>query len=207
MARRNRTRKVARRPPSKNAKPLILVVTEGEVTEPEYLNGFARSSRNPRVTIVIERGAGVPKTVVQRANELKEEARTRANREGDENLIYDEVWCIFDIDVHPHVPEARQLAEAYEISLAISNPCIELWLYLHFAEQPGMQDRNKMRLLLTKHVPDYDKHVRYANYEQGYDSAVSRASRLDKDAEADGEPGRNPTSGMYQLTERIRAGS
>ena len=90
------------------------------------------------------------------------------------------------------------------IDVAISNPCIELWLWLHFAEQPGIQDRHTLQARMKHHIPDYGKHVRFAGYESGYDSAVARALQLDSRAVMDNEDGRNPTTGMWRLTEEIR---
>ena len=46
----------------------------------------------------------------------------------------DECWCVFDVEWpknHPHLFEAKRLAYAKGVSLAISNPCFELWLILH----------------------------------------------------------------------------
>ena len=60
MGRRNRQRRPARRAPYKDSKPIVLIVTEGEVTEPEYLRGFARATKNPRVRIEVRGGVGVP---------------------------------------------------------------------------------------------------------------------------------------------------
>ena len=204
--RRNRERRQARRPAYKESKPVILIVTEGEVTEPEYLKGFADANRNSRVDIKIVDGAGVPKTIVESAKAKKKEAEKRARRERDDNLRYDEVWCVFDFDEHPNIPDAKQMARDNDIEVAMSNPCIELWLWLHFAEQPGMQHRDKLQSMMKQHIPNYDKHVDYSDYAEGYDAAVHRASRLDKDAEADNDEGRNPTTGVWRLTDNIRSG-
>jgi len=175
------------------------------VTEPGYLNGFARATRNPRVRIKVVGGVGVPKTIVESAKELKIEAEEEARGAKDDNLRYDEVWCVFDFDDHPNVPDAKQMARDNGIELALSNPCIELWLWLHFADQPGMQDRHKLQSAMKKHVSGYDKHVNYSDYETGYDAAVKRASRLHENAKADNEEGRNPTTGVWRLTESIRS--
>jgi hypothetical protein len=59
--------------------------------------------------------------------------------------------------------------------------------------------------MVVDYLPNYEKAVRFRDVEPGYDQAVSRAARLDRDAEAMGEPGRNPTTGVYRLTEAIRA--
>ena len=204
---RNRKRRPGRRAAFRDPKPVILVVTEGEVTEPEYLRGFELACRNARVTIEVAPEHGVPKTLVELAKQYKEDAEAEAARERDDNLAYDSVWCVFDIDEHPRVGEAKEMARDNGIRLAISNPCIELWLLLHFRDQPGMKDRAQVKAMLAKCVPKYDKHVDYATYSAGYAQAVKRADRMDKAAKKADEPDRNPTTGVYQLTELIRGES
>ena len=56
-------------------------------------------------------------------------------------------------------------------------------------------------------ITSYDKQVDYADYATGYQEAVLRASKLDEIAALDRDDGRNPTTGMYQLTESIRNAS
>jgi len=207
VGKRNRQRLPARAASFKDSKPVILVVTEGQVTEPEYLNGFAKALKNPRVRVEVVGGSGVPKTIVEIAKDIKRRAEKRARRESDENLRYDEVWCVFDIDQHPNIPDACQMARDNGMQLAISNPCIELWLWLHFAEQPGMQHRQDLRRMMREHIPNYDKHIEYSDYAPGYKNAVIRAERLDLDAEFVNEEGRNPTTGVWRLTENMRTHS
>ena len=203
-SRRNRDRRPGRRPPFRDPKPIILVVCEGEKTEPQYLLGFVRACRNPRVRIEVAPEHGVPRTLVEIAKQHKIDAKAAAEREHDENLAFDSVWCVFDMDEHPNVGEAREMARDNGIELAVSNPCFELWLLLHFRESPGMQHRDKVQELLAGYVPDYDKRVDYATYSDGYLDATLRARRLDRVAASDGEEGRNPTTGVYRLTELIR---
>ncbi len=205
MRKRNRERRPARRDPYKERKPIILIATEGEVTEPEYLEGLKRAVKNPRVEIEVFGGVGVPKTLVASAKKRKKAAEKRARRENDDNLLFDEVWCVFDVDEHPNIADAKQMAEDNDIELAISNPCFELWLYLHFAEQPGMQHRHDLQRMLKKHMPKYDKHVEYSDYAAGYDAAVKRATRLEENAKADNDEGKNPITGVWRLTESIRS--
>jgi hypothetical protein len=201
---RNRQRRKGRKSAFRDPKPTILVVTEGEATEPEYIDGFRRECRNPRVTIRFAREHGVPMTLVRNAKQYKREAEEEAAREKDDNLAYDSVWCVFDIDDHPAIGEAKEMARDNSIRLAISNPCIELWLLLHFRDNPGMQDRDTMLKKLKEHVPKYDKHIDFKIYAEGYPQAVQRARKMQDDAEEAGEPNRNPTTGIYELTELIR---
>ena len=207
MRKRDRQRRPARPKSYKDSKPRILIVAEGKVTEREYLEGFAGAAKNPRVRIEVVGGAGVPKTIIESAKDLQRKAEKRARRERDDNLLYDKVWCVFDFDDHPDIQNAMQMARDNGMEFAMSNPCIELWLWLHFAEQPGMQHRHDMQKMMKKHIPNYDKHVDYSDYQAGYDEAVKRATRLEEVAKLDSDEGRNPTTGVWRLTKSIRSGA
>lgn len=130
--------------------------------------------------------------------------RMRAAREGDENVAYDEVWCVFDVDEHARFQAARELAQRKEIGLAVSNPCFELWLILHFREQGAPLTSKRAVELLAKHIRDYHKHVRYEEMVTGYADAVERAASLERRHREVGTEGGNPSTGVYHLTERIR---
>lgn len=201
--RRDRPRKLGRRPPFRPPKPIILIVCEGEKTEPQYFEGFKRFCRNPRVDIAIAPEHGAPIRLVEYARDRLKETRAAARRERDQNLEYDAVWCVFDVDQHAGVGEARQMAIDNAIYVAISNPLLELWLLLHFRDNPGMQSGQKIYELLREHVPDYDKGVDFPKYAVGYGEAVIRARRMDDAAHQVNESGRNPTTGVYRLTESI----
>jgi hypothetical protein len=205
VTKRNRARRPARSQPFLEPKPTILVVSEGEVTEPEYLYGFIQFVKNPRVDVEVLGVGGAPRTLVESAKDRKKANEKRALRERDDNLRYDQVWCVFDIDEHPNpnVADAKQMAQDNGIHLAISNPCIELWLWLHFADQPGMRHRHELQKMVKQHIPGYDKHIDFQDCRQGYGDAVRRAKRLDDDAQQDDEEGRNPSTGFWRLTEEI----
>ena len=200
---RERTRRPARHPGSRKPRKRILVVCEGEVTEPQYLEQFRRSRRNHLVVLEISDKHGVPRTLVDRAKEVKNDAAKRARREHDDNLAFDEVWCVFDVDDHPHIPEACDKAKANNIRLAVSNPSFELWLLLHFCDNPGGQHRTKIAKQLKKHVPNYHKHIVFSDFAGGYKEAYRRAHQMQAQANKDGEPYRNPTTGVFALTQSI----
>ena len=181
-----------------------MVVCEGRVTEPQYLKEYNRFHRDSVLDIEISKVCGVPKTLVDHAKERKSEATAAAKTERDKYLAYDSVWCVFDIDEHPNLPHAIQMANDNGIELAISNPCFELWLLLHFRESPGMQHRDRITKLLTSHVQGYDKSIDYAVYSSGLQDAELRAARLGRAAEEAGDPIRNPTTGVYRLTATMR---
>src|SRR5262245_51085096 len=101
MNRRNRTRKPARRRDEIEVRERILVLCEGKRTEPEYIQGFKTWCRNPLVEVALVPAKGVPLSLVTSARERRQEAADAAKREKDENLRYDQVWCVFDRDDHP----------------------------------------------------------------------------------------------------------
>jgi hypothetical protein len=203
MSRRDRKRRPARRPQLLEPRERILVLCEGENTEPQYIHGFRRWCRNPLVEIVIPNTHGVPLTLVREAKKLRDDAQDRAKREHDDFLAYDQVWCVFDIDEHPHLSETLDMAKGNNIELAISNPCFELWLVLHFRDNPGAQHRHAVQSMMKTFVPNYDKKVDFSTYASGYRDALARARRLAQHASEDEEPHRNPTTGVFLLTQLI----
>jgi RloB-like protein len=202
--RRNRERRPGRRTPFLEPKHRILVVCEGANTDPQYLMGFKRACHNPRVSVLVHPEHGVPKTLVELGKKAKKEADKAAKAEEDDNLRFDSVWAVFDIDEHPHIGDAVQMARDNGIDLAISNPSFELWLLLHFRDSPGMKGRKEMTRILKKYVADYDKHVDYDLYKAGYTAAVTRAVKLETLVLGDNKHETNPTTGVHRLTESIR---
>ena len=55
---------------------------------------------------------------------------------------HDQIWCVFDADQHPNIPEALALAAEHNIHVTLSNPCLEVWFLLHFGDQNGFIDRH-----------------------------------------------------------------
>ena len=94
-------RPIGRRGPLRAPLRRILIVCEGRETERRYFEAFQHEVRNPRVHVEIARQTGVPKTVVKDAISLREQASEEARRQRDENLLWDDVWGVFDVDDHP----------------------------------------------------------------------------------------------------------
>ena len=183
----------------------ILVFTEGEKTEGGYLLPWRREYRD-RVLVTIDPFHGAPLSLVDRAVQTKKaEARDAKRGRG---RAHDEIWCMFDIDIHPNVPDAIQKAQANGIGLAISNPCLELWFILHFEEwtaylsRHAAQSRSSELLSCGKNLTRAAMDRLY----EGYQDARERALRLDVKHDGDGSPaGSNPSSTVWALIESIRA--
>jgi|ERR1039458_199365 hypothetical protein len=201
---RHRSWSLKRRTGRIEQRPKLLIVCEGKVTEPNYFRAFARNEEIRLIEIDIAPEAGVPKTLVAYAVGRMREAAREAQRQRDENLSYDEVWCVFDVDDHPAIVEAKQQARDNGLMVAVSNPCFELWILLHFQSQTRAEQRSEMRRLCKVHIPEYDKEAPYERLNPGYSTAVERARNLDNWHESRGTAGHNPSTAVYQLTERLR---
>ena len=192
-----------RRGPRRQPKPRFLIVCEGTVTEPCYFRDVRHMERC-LIELDIEPRA-TPRRIVQRAVELKNQANRDAKRRADDNLRYDEIWCVFDVDDHPLIPEATDQAKANGIELAISNPCFELWALLHFQDQQAHIERGKVQHLCATHMPRYEKKLDYEILRPKYSNAVKRAEDLERLHESRGTAGANPSTTVYRLVELIKA--
>jgi hypothetical protein len=129
----------------------------------------------------------------------------RAKSDSPENLVkyarsvfsddeYDEAWCVVDVD-HFDIDGATKVAERAGINLAVSDPCFEVWLLLHFTDHTAYAKDGKAACgLLAKHVSGYDKKLDFAAFDPGVEAAIKRAKGL--------EPG-NPSTDVWKLVEAL----
>jgi hypothetical protein len=160
-----------------------------KATEPAYFEGLKRARRNPAVTVKIKAKPADPETVVKYGAELERRA------EG----IYDEVWCVVDVDEFD-LDRAVTAARGLGVNLAVSNPCFEYWLLLHFeACAAPLTCYGDVEKRLLKHVPGYRKSaLRFDDYTHGIAAAVERARHPDAGHV------RNPSTQVGRLVERMR---
>ena len=181
----------------------LLVFTEGERTEDGYLVHWRREYRD-RVLVTIDEFHGAPLSLVDRAVEAKRREALE-DRKGH-GRAHDEVWCVFDLDQHPNVPEALDKAAANGIGVVLSNPCIELWFVLHFADQTAHIERGVAQRL-SRDLLGCDKVLTgpaLAALSARYHDAKQRAQQLDDKHAGDGSPPySNPSSNMWELIDRI----
>ncbi|MCA1186917.1 MULTISPECIES: RloB family protein [unclassified Saccharopolyspora] len=87
-----------------------------------------------------------------------------------------------------------------KIRLAVSNPCIEYWLLLHFEEYDGaLLDYAAAARRLKRHVCHYAKaSIAFDDYREGLADARARAERR---CEHECEHQRNPSSGVWRLVD------
>jgi hypothetical protein len=185
----------------------LLVFAEGEVTEEAYLKYWHRQFRT-KVNVEVHEFHGTPLALVTRAAETKA-ANQRSERRG-RGRAHDEVWCVFDVDEHPHLREAIELAAARSIGLAISNPCIELWFLLHFEDQTAYIERHDAQTQAKAYLrcgKDLDE-AALDLLADHLDIARARAIHLDAKHDGDGTPAPgNPSSSAWRVVDAIVATS
>ena len=89
----------------------LLVFVEGQRTEETYLVGWRRLYRD-RVLVTIDDFRGAPLSLVQHAIEAQRREAYEARR--GRGRPHDQIWCVFDVDQHPNIPEALALAAQHK---------------------------------------------------------------------------------------------
>lgn len=171
----------------------VLIVCEGENTEPSY---FKELVRFYKLTFIDKKsiiGTGyTQKRIVEEAEKLSIE---------DD---YDEIWCVFDHDPKPdnlvqsqNFNAAIAMAEARGFKVAYSNEAFEFWIILHFENHQGAAMNrslyyDKINNYLREHNLEYNKDSKIITTEifevlQGIDTktgkvrqdlAVERAKKI-----------------------------
>lgn len=120
-------------------RPRILIVCEGEKTEPLYFQGF-------RLSNVVAEGFGANcDSLVEIAIDLKRKAIK-------DKEPYDQIWCVFDRDSCPpqNFNRAFELASSHQIQIAYTNEAFELWYLLHFDYHDSALSRKQYGRKLSK---------------------------------------------------------
>jgi RloB-like protein len=193
---------LTRRGPRRDPKVKITIVCEGKITEPQYFSELARYCGSlVSVNLIIERGAGVPLSILKKAREL-------LGNPADDFGQSDQVWAVFDRDEHPEVDRAIDEAHAAGISVAHSNPCFELWLVLHFRDYDAPVGRREIQRLLRSLMPGYDprrsKQIAFSEICDQVEFAERRAEAMDLRRARERNARGNPCSSAYKLTREIR---
>ena len=203
MARTRRGRpptSYARRAPEREPYDVVLIVCEGEKTEPYYFEGLRRawglSSANIRVRSA---GASDPLSLVQFA--LAE------MRSGD----YDRGFCVFDRDTHAGFEQAlQQIAQSLEgregrLTEIVSWPCFEVWVLLHFIRTTrAFPACEQVIREIAKHYGEYAKAMRnvFDALTDKIDVAIANADHLENHNRDTGSY--NPATAIHTLIKYLR---
>lgn len=179
----------------------ILIICEGEKTEPHYFECFRnRLKHSKKVKIDIDGCGNDPATLVKKAKEKIKD--------------YDKIWCVFDRDKgHSRPPEQFnipfQLSEKQKetIKTAYSNDAFELWYLLHFDYYTSAIHRSKMEDMLTDKLGyEYQKNseTMYDELLDKLDIAIDNAKKL-LDSYPEFNPEKNnPSTTVHLLVEELK---
>lgn len=152
-----------RRPnPSRQARKAILISVEDEKSARFYFEKFRDHLRTHRIVVIADHLGSAPKSVVNAAKKAVAEREKLVK--ADEADRFDEVWVVFDTEgpqnsqrekaARDAIEQARQLA----FLTAVSNPCFEYWLLLHFEYFVGpLVNGSAAYKRLLKHLKKYKK--------------------------------------------------
>ena len=206
---RSRERKSGIRNPN-----LIVIASEGSNTEPQYFEGLKEKYTNTKIHVEIlpprENTKSAPKFVLGQLDDFR---RTYKLNEDDQ------LWLVFDLDrwEEEEISEVCKLAHQKGYSLAVSNPCFELWLLLHHRDLTDYSEeikeefrknfkdgtpRTRLNRELLEILGRYNStNIALEDFLPFVEIAIERARKIDT-----GENHRWPTdlgSKVYRLAEQI----
>jgi len=161
-------RRIGRRRPYK----ILVIVCEGEATEPIYFNHYRTRGKNLKIE--------TPKTKKTDPVGLAKFARKQIGRYDLDMRSGDQIWCVFDADhnTDSQISAACRVASP-QIRIALSNPCFELWFLLHFAYTESKISSTDLGLRLKKHLQKYAKTLDVFNeLDPRTDTAIRNAKKL-----------------------------
>lgn len=188
------SREIGRKRRPRRERQRVLVVTEGEVTEPQYVQGLLQHLRSSGVTVRPATTKGVgrdPMKVLRQAERFADE-----DPDG-----YDSVWLLIDVDDHAHLNECLKQANGKGYKAVVSNPCFEVWLLWHFENLDASQSRDWLRRRLRVHGQD-GKAIKPGFPFLEHRAAVERAA-LPSRRVTTGHRGGDPSTAMPDLVNWI----
>lgn len=192
----------------------LLIVCEGEKTEPQYLCEIQRVYRlaTAHVQVLHSQFGTEPQQVLEYALAVfKQGDRDR----GLHPREFDRIIVVFDRDEYQsyHAALAQAAAQngklrndngvAVPVEVVASVPCFELWLLLHFEDVHAPLHRHEALERLKVHLPGYEKGGggHWQATQARLDDATARAKRLAELTNA--FDGTQPYTAMHELVSRL----
>lgn len=170
----------------KTMKPNFFVFCEGK-TEINYVKFLRSVFRVPIQVIAKKSDSNISVDFIERSK------RDYVLTQNDQNFL------MFDLDVEGMLEHLQKIPQ---VTLLVSNPCVELWFLLHFQGiDKEITSEGSLRMLKT-HSPQYEKgaltELEKRILVENMEKAIERAKRL--------EDYKNPSSLVYRLIEAMGRG-
>jgi hypothetical protein len=178
-------------------KKLFVVSVEGSKTEPQYFAIF----NQPQSIVLVKclKRLSTESSPIQVLKKMESYLRKESLRKTDE------AWIVVDKDdwTEDQLRDLLKWAKTSEShGFALSNPCFEYWLLLHFEDGKGIASSQECQTRLKRHLPNYKKDIdRRKITPELITKAIFRAKQRDSKHTED-LPQVGSTS-VYKLVERI----
>ena len=196
-----------RRKAKRSSYDTVLIVCEGEKTEPKYFRALIDDLQlNTANIIIADNTAGSsPRSVVE-----------FALREYNKDKEYDRVYCVIDKDRHVTYAAAldmirrARLHKDHTITAATSVPCFEFWLLLHFTYTTRSFDTGPGSICanvisdLENYIPRYSKGDDniYQATKDYIGTAITNSKRVIRHCDAAGTD--MPSTKLHELVEYLQ---
>lgn len=192
MPRSKADRNLQRRAGTTPERATFAIVCEGRKIETIYFDGVRRALRLSTAKVFVEGLGADPLTVVKRAEQHLAD--------------FDQVWAVFDVEApqpHNSLQAAIERAHARGVQVAISNPCFELWLLLHFHDQSAYLDNAQVTARIKACPCNYDDkgfdfQAAWPRLSAAQERALALAARQERDHPKN-IVDRNPWTSVHQL--------
>ena len=184
---------------TRHAREKILIVCEGEQTEPNYFKSFPVDKEVVEIDI---RGAG------KNTDSLVEEALRLKQQTEKNGTPYNQVWCVFDRDSFPkhNFNRAIRLALDNHLRMAYSNEAFEIWYLLHFHFFVDAADRAQYKSRLSQLFKyPYKKNSKtiYSELLDKQPTALKNARKLLNEYLRRDPEANNPSTTVHLLVEEL----
>lgn len=186
----------------------VLIVCEGEKTEPNYFKELKDYYQLNTANVVVDGNCGSdPWSVYQHAQRLVNMAKV-------DNDPYDKIFCVFDKDKHTSYQKTITAIFNKKNFTAINSvPCFEYWLLLHFvytakpfsaSGNKSICDRTNEQLKIKGRLPDYQKGALgiFEKLISRLETAKTNAQRALKDSEFNQTD--NPSTYVHILVDYLQ---
>ena len=209
MRQATKIKQLQRAKDSRESYDKVLIVCEGEKTEPHYLIALRNHLKLSQTNIKIDPNCdSSPTSVVKYTKELIKESFKDP---------YDYVFCVIDRDRHADFDTAIAQIHGHrkkntKLHAIVSNPCFEFWILLHFdyttklfgtsGDSPCMDlIKNNLKVYI-KNYKKRDKTIMPHIIKTGLEMAVANAKRANETAKRNDTD--TPTTQMDKLVDYLK---
>lgn len=168
--------------PSRSKRKAILIALEDEKSAKLYFRDWREHRKADRVLVFAPYLGPNPPEVVDAAVRKDQEQQDDPDRDD-----FDEVWIVIDTEGPADRRRSGQVRQAIErvkklgprFHAAVSNPCFEYWLLLHFEDTAAtFKDAAAVGERLRKHIKNYKKNQ--SAFRETRDHVVTAIARAEK---------------------------